>query len=270
MKIDLDTYQTHWHADEICESFPLRPDTYFAFGVWDHLVEGSAAEGAPGRVLDVACGNARDITWLTGLGWEAVGMDPSLQQLKDAKEATREAGEQVHLVRGVAEFLPFRKDVFNSLICKSALDHFVDRDQAMSECSRVVMPQGRAVVSANNYGGLTVGVSRLGYRIVRTLWPPAREKHFFWDSPVPAQHTYECTFANTRDLGRPHFDVVEQYGVSLFWGFPGWGRFLSLLPLGARRLVLRAVNRVARNLPRLADVCVFVWQPKPAKGKPAT
>ena len=270
MKIDLDTYQTHWHADEICESFPLRPDTYFAFGVWDHLVEGSAAEGAPGRVLDVACGNARDITWLTGLGWEAVGMDPSLQQLKDAKEATREAGEQVHLVRGVAEFLPFRKDVFNSLICKSALDHFVDRDQAMGECSRVVVPEGRAVVSANNYGGITVRGSRLGYRLVRTVWPPARKMHFTWDTPVPWQHTYECTFANTRDLGEPHFDVIEQYGVSLLWGFPGWGRFLSLLPYAIRRLLLRGPHEIGRRLPRLADVCVFVWRPKPAKGKPAT
>ena len=260
--MDTSGYQTHWHADEISGNIAGNPDTAFIFYAWDRLVQLSAAEGKPGRVIDIACGNARDVTKLSKMGWEAIGMDPSVQQLKDAREATREAGEQVHLVRGVAEFLPFREDVFDSLICKSALDHFVNRDQAMSESSRVIVPEGRAVVSANNYGGLTVRASRLGYRIVRTLWPPARKKQFIWDSPVPWQHTYECTFANTRDLGAPHFDVVEQYGVSFFWGVVGWSGILRLLPLGARHLLLRAVNRVARNVPRLADVCVFVWQPK--------
>ncbi len=156
MKVNPEGYQTHWHADEISGNIAGNPDTAFIFYAWDRLVQLSAAEGKPGRVIDIACGNARDVTKLSQMGWDAIGMDPSLQQLKDAREATREAGEQVHLVRGVAEFLPFREDVFNSLICKSALDHFVDRDQAMSECSRVLVPEGRAVVSANNYGGLTV------------------------------------------------------------------------------------------------------------------
>ncbi|MCH7698487.1 MAG: class I SAM-dependent methyltransferase [Chloroflexi bacterium] len=268
--MDTSGYQTHWHADEISDSVASNPDTAFIFDAWDRLVQRSAAEGNHGRVIDISCGNARDVTQLSQMGWEAVGMDPSVQQLQDAQTATKEAGERVHLVRGVAEFLPFRKDVFDSLICKSALDHYVDRDQAMSECSRVLTPQGRAVVSANNYGGLTVRTSRLGYRVVRAVWPAARKMHFTWDSPVPWQHTYECTFANTRDLGEPHFDVVEQYGVSLLWGFPGWGRFLSLLPHAIRRVLLRGPHEIGRRLPRLADVCVFVWRPKPAKGKPAT
>ena len=265
--MDTSGYQTHWHADEICETIASNRDTAFIFDAWDRLVQFSAAEGNPGRVIDIACGNARDVTKLSQMGWEAIGMDPSVQQLKDSREATREAGEQVHLVRGVAEFLPFQEDAFDSLICKSALDHFVDRDQAMSECSRVVMPEGRAVVSANNYGGLTVSASRLSYRIARALWPPARKKQFFWDSPVPWQHTYECTFANIRDLGRPHFDTVEQYGVSLLWGFPGWGRFLSLLPNIITRALLRGAHEASRRLPRLADVCVFVWQPKADPGR---
>ena len=163
--------------------------------------------------------------------------------------------------------MPFQEDAFDSLICKSALDHFINRDQAMSECSRVVMPQGRVVVSANNYGGLTVSASRLSYRIARALWPPARKKQFFWDSPVPWQHTYECTFANIRDLGRQHFDTVEQYGVSLLWGFPGWGRFLSLLPNVVNRPLLRGLHGIGRRLPRLAAVCVFVWHPKADLGR---
>ena len=260
--MDTTGYQTHWHADEICDSIANNPTTSFIFSAWDQMVQKSAAQGEPGRVIDIACGNARDVRKLSEKGWEPVGMDPSMEQLRDAQTANQESAQYVHLVRGVGEFLPFREDVFNSLICKSALDHLVDRDQAMGECRRVIAPTGRAVVSVNNYGGFTVSVSRLFYRVARAIWPPARREHFVWDTPVPQQHTYECTFTNTRDLGRPHFDLIEQYGVSLLWGFPGWGTVMSMLPSVVRRSFVRGVHEVARRLPRFADVCVFVWRPK--------
>jgi len=259
---DLEAYQTHWHPEEISEEVPGTPDTFFAFYAWDRLVRLSASAGPPGRVLDVACGDARDIRAMAESGWVGVGFDSSSLQLLDAKRAAQEAGQRIHLVRGVAEFLPFKPGTFNSLICKSALDHFVKRDGAMREFQRILDPQGRAVVSANNYGGATVRASRLLYRIVRLVWPPARKAHFLWDSPVPLQHTYECTFDNTRALGAPCFDEIERYGVSLLWGFPGWSRFISLVPQGVRHLILRALNRVAGRIPRHADVMVFVWRPK--------
>ncbi len=197
-------------------------------------------------------------------GWEGRGLDPSHLQLRDARQAAKEAGQEINLVRGVAEWLPFKPGVFDSLICKLALDHFVDRDGAMREFDRALRPRGRAVLSVNNYGSLGTRLSRVLYRLLRLAWPPARTKRFLWDSPVPFQHTYECTFENTRALGEPHFRTLDCYGVSLFWGVPGWGRFLSLFPQGVHHIMLRGVNRAARWLPRLADVVVFVWQPKGA------
>ncbi len=267
MKVDVEAYQTHWHPEEICEAFPDTPETFFVFFAWDRLVRLSASAGPPGRVLDVACGDARDITSLSELGWEGWGLDPSALQLLDARGAAKEAGQRINLVRGVAEWLPFRPGVFDSLICKSALDHFVDRDGAMREFVRVLGPNGRAVVSVNNYGSFTTRFSRLLYRLVRAVWTPARRKQFLWDTPVPYQHTYECTFDNTRALGQPHFTETDRYGVSLLWGFPGWGRFLSIFPQGIRHIMLRALNRVAQRLPRLADVVVFVWRPKRSQGR---
>jgi SAM-dependent methyltransferase len=262
MKIDVDAYQTHWHPEEICEDIPDTPDSSFIFFAYDRLVRLSASAGQPGRVLDVACGDGRDILYLSELSWEGWGLDSSLLQLQDAKNAADEAGRRINLIRGVAEWLPFKPGVFDSLICKSALDHFVDREGAMRDFARVLRRRGRAVVSVNNYKSLSTRFSRLLYRVLRAVWPPARNKRYMWDSPVPFQHTYECTLDNSRELGEPCFDEVDCYGVSLLWGFPGWGRFLSLLPNGISNIILRAVNRLARRLPRLADVVVFVWQPK--------
>ncbi len=262
MNLDVEAYQTHWHPEEICEDISGTPDTWFFFFAWDRLVQLSAMHRAPGRALDVACGNARDITRMSGLGWEACGLDSSLQQLQDARRGASEAGQRIHLVRGVAEWLPFRAGVFDSLICKSALDHLVDRPGAMREFVRVLQPDGRAVVSANNYGSFTTRASRLLYRIYRAVWPPARKRQFLWDTPVPLQHTYECTFENTRALGVPCFEEVQRYGVSLLWGFPGWSRLLTFIPSKVRELILRGLNRLARHLPRWADAVVFVWRPK--------
>jgi SAM-dependent methyltransferase len=261
-QIDLNQYQTHWHPEEICDDIPDTPDTFFVYYAWDRQVRMSAAYKGTGRVLDVACGNARDIVAISELGWEVWGLDPSHLQLRDARDAARREDKHLNLVRGVGEWLPFKPGVFDSLINKSALDHFVEHDRAMEEFARVLRPGGRAVVSVNNYGGFTTQASRLLYRLIRGLFPPARKRHFMWDSPVPWQHTYECTYENTKDIGSPYFRIEDAYGVSLFWGFPGWGRFLSIWPRTIAFGMLRAVNRLARPLPHLADISVFVWQPR--------
>jgi len=262
MKDTLSKYQTHWHYDELDESLPETADSSYFFRVWDWRVQVSASAGTPGRVVDVACGNARDITWLSHEDWEAWGVDSSMQQLVDAREAAAKAGQRIHLVRAVAEFLPFKPGTFDSLICKSALDHFVDLDGAMKDFARVLQPNGRAVISANNYGGFTTRFSRFLYKIVRAVWPSARRKQFLWDSPVPYQHTFECTFDNIGAIGRPYFREIDRYGVSMLWGFPGWGRVISLVPGPARELLLRGLNKIAAMAPRWADVFVYVWQPK--------
>jgi SAM-dependent methyltransferase len=269
MKDTLEAYQTHWHPEEIFGGvLQHTAGSMYVFRAWDWAVQTSAhARGPAGRVLDTACGNAREITWLSALGWEAVGLDPSLAQLADARRSAERGGQTIRLVRGVAEWLPFKTGVFDTLINKSALDHLVEPDRAVRDFARVLRPGGRAVVSANNYGSITSRLSRLSYRLARAVWPPARRTNFFWDSPVPVEHTYECTFDNTRDLGAPYFTLLDVYGVSLLWGLPVWTTFLQVLPGRMRRLLLRVLNRLARRTPRHADVFVFIWQPKAETGQ---
>ncbi len=262
MKVDVQAYQTHWHSDELLGIMPRTLDAYLLFGWWDRFVQESAGAGkGGGRVLDVACGDARDIASMSHAGWEGWGLDPSPLQLRDARKTALEGGMRINLVQGVAEWLPFKEGVFDSLICKSALDHLVDREGTMREFVRVLHPEGRAVVSINNYGGFTIRVSRWLYWIFRAVWPPARSKLLLWDSPVPRFHSWEYTFHNTRALGEPYFRVVRTYGVSLLFGFPGWGRFLSFLPVRFGTILVSGLDKLARRVPRLADVAVFVWQP---------
>jgi SAM-dependent methyltransferase len=262
MKFDLEAYQTHWHPKELREGFSNTPDTSFVFHAWDWRVERSASAGQPGRLLDVACGNARDIVALSELGWEAWGLDASPLQLRDAGKAAEETGRRINLVRGVAEWLPFKEGVFDSLICKSALYHFADPEKATREIARALHPKGRAVASVVQFSSLSSRSSRVLYWLLRVVWWPARRKHFFWDNPISSEQRCVYTLHSFRALGEPYFSEADCYGVSLLWGFPGWGRFLSFLPDSINDIMLRALNKLAQRLPRLADVVVLVWQPK--------
>jgi len=59
---------------------------------------------APGRALDVGCGEGADAIWLAGNGWETTGLDVSTVALERAAAAAEAAGVQVTWVAaGVAE-----------------------------------------------------------------------------------------------------------------------------------------------------------------------
>jgi SAM-dependent methyltransferase len=257
-------YQSHWHPDEISDpDHPGNPDTTYLFDTWDQLVRDCANAGPPGRLIDIGCGNARDVAALTQSGWEAWGLDISQRQLQEARRLVAEGGQQVPLIRAICEYAPFPDATFDVVMCKSVLDHFVDRDRIFREFLRMVKPGGRLILSANNYEGLTPRVCRPLYALLRRLRliKPEIERHRFWDSPVPYEHTYEVTYTNLRDLGRRWVGEPEvSLGVSLFWGFPGWGRLLKRLPKGVSTAMLKLLDRPARSWPRIGDVVVFVWR----------
>lgn len=53
---------------------------------------------APGRVLDVGCGEGADAVWLATQGWQVTGLDPSRVALDRAAAAAAEAGVEVSWV----------------------------------------------------------------------------------------------------------------------------------------------------------------------------
>ena len=57
---------------------------------------------APGRALDVGCGEGADAVWLARAGWEATGLDVSAVAIERGKAAADAAGVEVRwLVAGV-------------------------------------------------------------------------------------------------------------------------------------------------------------------------
>ena len=61
-----------------------------------------AADLAPGRALDVACGEGRNAIWLARRGWEVVGADYSPAALRKAEAVSASAGAPVTYVEADA------------------------------------------------------------------------------------------------------------------------------------------------------------------------
>jgi SAM-dependent methyltransferase len=71
------------------------------------------ADLAPGRALDVGCGEGADAIWLAGRGWAVTAIDISDVAVRRAREAAEAAGVPVEWVCGDALRTPFPAGSFD-------------------------------------------------------------------------------------------------------------------------------------------------------------
>jgi ubiquinone/menaquinone biosynthesis C-methylase UbiE len=259
---DLDL-QDDWNAQPLRDHWALTPDLRFAFERFAELTVAATADGAAGGIVEVAAAEGVHACSLSERGLSTYILEPSPTMLAAARARQRRSGLQIPLVRGVAEALPFRDGALDRVLCDSALDHLADPERGIREMARITAPDGRVVLTFVNYGGFTVRASRFLYRLGRRLGlvPPLRDRHLFWDSPVPYEHSFECTLENVSAMCQPYLQLEHARGVSLGCKFPGWSRALERLP--ALRGVLPLLDRLVTRQPGVADHVVSVWRPKP-------
>jgi SAM-dependent methyltransferase len=111
----------------------------------------------PGIVLDVGCGRGRYSNPLLNSSFTYVGIDISKGMLKIAKNNVEnvdiENKQNLHLIQGCAEFLPFRAGIFDSVICIDMLHHLPDHfsfARVFFELSRATKLCGNLVVEIKN------------------------------------------------------------------------------------------------------------------------
>ena len=146
---------------------PLGPtyDRYAAllsFGQdprWRRFLVSRIVAGPGDRVLDVATGTgavAREL--IRRHGCTVVGLDQSPEMLAEAR---RRLGDDVELVEGRAEELPFADAFFDALTFTYLLRYVDDPATTLSELARVVRPGGT--------------IASLEFGVPRGLWRPAWE-----------------------------------------------------------------------------------------------
>ncbi|MFQ5823530.1 MAG: class I SAM-dependent methyltransferase [bacterium] len=99
-----------------------------------------------GKLLDLGCNRGFYISkYIPGA---AVGIDIAYAVLKKAKERFPEG----HFIQGDAQNLSFLgSNSFDSILCSEILEHVLSPQKVLSECLRILKPQGSLFITTPNY-----------------------------------------------------------------------------------------------------------------------
>lgn len=95
------------------------------------------------RILDVGCGEGYQISYVVEHCAEVIGLDLSMEQLKQAKSRVR----SVDLVCASSERLPFKPQIFDKIMCLELLEHLYEPRKTILEIESVLKKGGTLVVS---------------------------------------------------------------------------------------------------------------------------
>lgn len=102
-------------------------------------------------ILDIGCGNARDILQILRAGAQVVGVDISEGMVSAAKHDLASCGfDHVMLQVGDATKLHFPDQKFDKILCSEVIEHIPDAQKALTEMWRVLKPGGSVVLSTPN------------------------------------------------------------------------------------------------------------------------
>jgi len=105
-----------------------------------------------GRILDIGCGNCRNLLDFAKQGFECYGIDFSEEMLKHADEFAKKNNIKIKLKKARAENLPFNDNSFDYVLCVAVLHHLRKKEQikALKEILRALKPEGRALITVWN------------------------------------------------------------------------------------------------------------------------
>jgi len=107
-----------------------------------------------GLILDLCCGTGRHSIILRRKGWNAVGIDLSKNLLAIAKKRMKTAGANLPLVRGDLRYLPFKNEVFNSIINMFTSFGYLPTEsedlKSLLEVNRILRKNGKFLLDLHN------------------------------------------------------------------------------------------------------------------------
>jgi ubiquinone/menaquinone biosynthesis C-methylase UbiE len=252
-KIDLE-----WNDDDVVPTV-VYPNLEFLFQQMLHLTLEEVDPGPGELILDVGCGKAIDGARLWEQGAKVIGLEPSRVMIARAKEYLSESNSQIVIAQGIGENLPFKPHSFSKVMCKGALDHFFSPSKTMEEIARVLRPGGEMIISIANFDSLGFRLGKRLYPVTKLLSPSLEKERKPWEPPP--DHTYKFDYPFLSSLVKQHFEIKKTKGISLLFGLPLWGSFLSRLPHSVSYATLKVLDKLARPFPSLADVILMKCTP---------
>lgn len=238
--------------------------------------------GAGLRILDVGCGNGRAVTrFLARIGDQVTGIDLHVPSIDYAK--SHFANDGLHFELRSVEELASVAGTFDAVVLADVLEHVVDPMQTLEMARRLLVDDGRVLVSIPNGRGpfeiessvrrvFVVGwmlsviakvISRIG-RLVSMQPPTVSESADTVPYNASSGHLHFFTRSRMQEMAdRAGFQLVDWRNLAFLCGpFSG-----EMLP--ASRAVCRWNTDVADKLSSWAvSAWYFELMPKNARVKP--
>lgn len=124
----------------------------------NRFLVGEVSSLAPGRALDLACGEGQNSIWLATLGWDVTGVDFSTMAIEKARaRAAREAVQVEFLCADLLEFQP-DAGAFDLVIVFYIHIHAAGRRSILERAAAALAPGGTFVLVGHDLTNLTEGV----------------------------------------------------------------------------------------------------------------
>jgi len=104
-------------------------------------------------IIEVGCGVGGFIVNVSQSCEQVIGLDISSRAIHVAKTLVRRFGfqEKVDLIVGDAQFLPFREQSGDIVVCSETLEHIPDYEKAFSELVRITKRSGYLCLTVPNF-----------------------------------------------------------------------------------------------------------------------
>lgn len=188
-------------------------------------------------ILDIGCGNARDIRILAAFGCKSVGVDLSMEMLIAGQNYMLENNlPGASFCQEDATYLPFANESFTKAICSEVIEHVPEWHKLISESYRVLKPGGRLVITTPNWRSF-YGLNRLIWELLRKVTVPS--------SPVHPYDKWKTQREVITALKKAGFSIEAKLGGCYVPGY-GW----ILFPASAQQAIVRGVWRFERRFRR--------------------
>lgn len=188
------------------------------------------------RILDVGCGNARDMSRILESGGQVVGVDISEGMVEAARQELECVGKSgMTLQVGDVTCLDFPDAYFDKVLCSEVIEHIPDASQALREIYRVLRPGGSLVLSTPN----------------KASWY-GLDRYWIWERLLGRKWTHPCDeWRNMAELlnlvGESCLKVRVQKSVCFT---PGFIITYFLFPRMLQRLLVKVVGYFELRLQR--------------------
>lgn len=205
------------------------------------------------RILDVGCGNGRDLLPLLEAGCVCTGIDCSPEMIAEARRRLPPAcTSRCELLVADATRLPFADGAFDAVFSSEVIEHIPDWRAAVTEMARVLAPGGRLVITTPNRRSW-YGLDR--YLLFEGLLGRP------WKHPFDRWKTFDEVAGAMRACG---LRVSRATGACYLPGF-----MLSYtLPPALKRALVRVAERFERPLAQLAPRSGYMLAVSAVKPRP--